>query len=86
MLQAASRHRGGFFKDKALEHDEPEFLEVPIQQLLPEKWHSDYVRACGGGERGEQLLGLQRSRSLKLGRFEDQERGLRFEWSVVFLH
>ncbi|CAK9079091.1 unnamed protein product [Durusdinium trenchii] len=40
--------------DKALEHDEPEFLEVPIQQLLPEKWHSDYVRACGGGERGEQ--------------------------------
>ena len=41
-------------EDKALDHLEPEFIEVPIQQLLPEKWHSDYVRACGGGERGEQ--------------------------------
>lgn len=40
--------------DKALDHPEPEFIEVPIQHLLPEKWHSDYVRACGGGERGEQ--------------------------------
>jgi len=43
-------------EDKALDHPEPEFIEVPIQQLLPEKWHSDYVRACGGGERGEQKL------------------------------
>lgn len=41
--------------DKALEHDEPDFIEIPIKQLLPEKWHSDYVRACGGGELGEQV-------------------------------
>eukprot|EP00931_Biecheleriopsis_adriatica_P117009 TRINITY_DN92575_c0_g1_i1.p1 TRINITY_DN92575_c0_g1~~TRINITY_DN92575_c0_g1_i1.p1 ORF type:complete len:453 (+),score=89.24 TRINITY_DN92575_c0_g1_i1:124-1482(+) len=41
--------------DKALEHMEPDFIQVPIQQLLPDKWHSDYVRACGGGERGEQV-------------------------------
>lgn len=41
--------------DKALDHMEPGFIEVPIQELLPEKWHSDYVRACGGGERGDQL-------------------------------
>lgn len=41
--------------DTVLEHTEPEFVEVPIQQLLPEKWHSDYVRACGGGEKGEQV-------------------------------
>ena len=37
-----------------MEHPEPEFIDVPIQQLLPDKWHSDYVRACGGGEKGEQ--------------------------------
>jgi len=41
--------------DLALDHMEPGFIEVPIQQLLPEKWHSDYVRACGGGEKGEQV-------------------------------
>ncbi|CAE7391171.1 unnamed protein product [Symbiodinium sp. CCMP2592] len=40
--------------DKALDHTEPQFIEVPIVELLPEKWHSDYVRACGGGERGDQ--------------------------------
>mmetsp|Transcript_9409 Transcript_9409/g.17403 ORF Transcript_9409/g.17403 Transcript_9409/m.17403 type:complete len:462 (-) Transcript_9409:19-1404(-) len=40
--------------DKALEHLEPTFIQVPIRQLLPDKWHSDYVRACGGGERGDQ--------------------------------
>lgn len=39
--------------DNVLNHTEPPFIEVPIQQLLPEKWHSDYIRACGGGERGE---------------------------------
>lgn len=41
--------------DKVLEHTEPSFIEVPIQQLLPEKNHTDYVRACGKGEKGEQL-------------------------------
>ena len=25
--------------------------QVPIVELLPEKWHSDYVRACGGQHR-----------------------------------
>jgi len=39
--------------DEVLEHEEPSFLDVPIIHLLPENWHSDYVRACGGGERGE---------------------------------
>lgn len=39
--------------DDALEHPEPGFLEVPIRQLLPEKWQSDYDRARGQGERGE---------------------------------
>jgi len=41
--------------DKVLEHPEPPFIEVPIKQLLTEKDHSDYERACGRGERGEQL-------------------------------
>lgn len=41
--------------DDILDHTEPDFIEVPIHQLLPEKWHSDYVRACGGGERGDQM-------------------------------
>mmetsp|Transcript_13256 Transcript_13256/g.22944 ORF Transcript_13256/g.22944 Transcript_13256/m.22944 type:complete len:609 (+) Transcript_13256:63-1889(+) len=41
--------------DKVLDHDEPPFIEVPIVELLPQRWHSDYVRACGGGERGETL-------------------------------
>lgn len=41
--------------DKVLEHTEPTFIEVPIQQLLPEKNHSDYVRATGKGEKGEQV-------------------------------
>lgn len=35
--------------DQALDHDEPEFVEVPVMQLLPEKWHEDYARACGQG-------------------------------------
>jgi len=39
--------------DNSLEHEEPPFLEVPIKQLLPEKWQSDYERARGSGERGE---------------------------------
>mmetsp|Transcript_8064 Transcript_8064/g.15108 ORF Transcript_8064/g.15108 Transcript_8064/m.15108 type:complete len:554 (-) Transcript_8064:47-1708(-) len=41
--------------DKVLEHTEPTFIEVPIKQLLPEKNHSDYVRATGKGEKGEQV-------------------------------
>lgn len=39
--------------DDVLDHTEPQFLEIPVKQLLPEKWHSDYERACGRGERGE---------------------------------
>lgn len=41
--------------DKILDHAEPDFREVPIIQLLPESWHSDYNRACGLGEKGEQV-------------------------------
>lgn len=41
--------------DDALEHDEPKFIEVPPKMLLPKRWHSDYERACGRGERGEQV-------------------------------
>lgn len=41
--------------DNVLDHTEPRFIEIPIVQLLPEKWHSDYERACGRGEKGEQL-------------------------------
>jgi len=41
--------------DNVLEHTEPPFIEVPIPELLPEKWKDDYVRACGGGEKGEQV-------------------------------
>lgn len=41
--------------DKVLEHEEPRFIEVPIMQLLPDKYHSDYIRACGRGEKGEQV-------------------------------
>lgn len=41
--------------DTVLEHTEPAFLQLPIQRLLPEKHHTDYARACGQGERGDQL-------------------------------
>lgn len=41
--------------DQVLEHTEPAFIQVPLRFLLPEKYQTDYVRACGGGERGEQL-------------------------------
>jgi len=41
--------------DSFLEHAEPRFIEVPIKQLLEDRYQSDYDRACGLGERGEAL-------------------------------
>lgn len=51
----AARHLEVDQYDKVLEHAEPPFVQVPIKELLPPAWHSDYVRACGGGERGDTL-------------------------------
>lgn len=51
----AARHPEVDKYDDILEHTEPTFIEIPIKHLLPDKYHTDYIRACGGGERGEQL-------------------------------